>query len=105
MYSFKKTRQQLAFALDANILNEEEFLLLWDANASKNPDYPVTVYRKFNLDDKDVAEVKAEFRFEKNDIPSLYKVLRITEDFRCKQGSVCDGMTGLCIMLKRLTYP
>ena len=39
---------------------------------SKNPDYPVTVYPKFNLDDKDVAEVKTEFRFEKNDIPSLY---------------------------------
>ena len=81
------------------------FLLLWDANVSKNPDYPVTVYPKLNLDDKDVAEVKTEFRFEKNDIPSLYKVLRIPEVFRCKQGSVCDGMTGLCIMLKRLTYP
>ena len=58
MYSFRKTRQQLAFALDANIVNKEEFLLLWDANTSKNPDYPVTVYPKFNLDDKDVAEVK-----------------------------------------------
>ena len=105
MYSFRKTRQQLALALDANIVNEEEFLLLLDANASKNPDYPVTVYPKYNLDDKDVAEVKTEFRFEKNDIPSLYEVLRIPEVFRCKQGSVCDGMTGLCIMLKRLTYP
>ena len=105
MYSFRKTRQQHAFALDANIVNKEEFLLLWDGNASKNPDYPVSVYPKFNLDDKDVAEVKTEFRFEKNDIPSLYEVLRIPEVFRCKQGSVCDGMTGLCIMLKRLTYP
>ena len=105
MYSIRKSRQQLAFAIDANIVNEEEFLLLWDANASKNPDYPVTVYPKFNLDDKDVAEVKTEFRFEKIDIPSLYEVLRIPKVFRCKQGSVCDGMTGLCIMLKRLTYP
>ena len=52
-----------------------------------------------------MAEVKTEFRFEENDIPSLYEVLRIPKVFRCKQGSVCDGMTGLCIMLKRLTYP
>ena len=79
--------------------------MLWDANTSKNPDFPVTVYPKFNLDEKDAAEVKAEFRFGKNDIPSLYEVLRIPEVFRCQQGSVCDGMTGLCIALKRLTYP
>ena len=86
MYSIRKTSQQLAFALDANIVNEEEFLLLWDANASKHSDYPVTVYPKFNFDDKDVAEVKTEFRFEKNDIPSLYEVLRIPEVFSCKRG-------------------
>ena len=105
MYSFRQTRQQLAIALDANIVNDEEFLLLWDANMSKNPDFPVTVYPKFNLDEKDVAEVKAEFRFEQKDIRLLYEVLRIPELFRCQQGSVCDRMTGLCIVLKRVTYP
>lgn len=105
MYSFRRTRQQLAIALDANIIDAEEFLLLWDANTSKNPDFPVTVYPKFNLNEKDAAEVKAEFRFGKDDIPALHEVLRIPEVFRCQQGSVCDGMTGLCIALKRLTYP
>ncbi|XP_028395743.1 uncharacterized protein LOC114519770 [Dendronephthya gigantea] len=105
MYSFRETRQQLAIALGENIVNDEEFLLLWDANKSKNPDFPVTIYPKFNLKEKDVAEVKAEFRFEKNDLPSLHEVLRIPDVFRCQQGSVCDGMTGLCIVLKRLTYP
>lgn len=73
MSSFRETRQQLAIAHDENIVSSEEFLLLWDANKSKNPDFPVTVYPKFNLDEKDAAEVKAEFRFEKNDIPDLYK--------------------------------
>ena len=56
-----------------------------------------------NLDEKDAAEVKAEFRFEKKDIPVLYEALRIPEVFKCQQGSVCDGMTGLCIALKRLS--
>ena len=105
MYSFRRTRQQLVIALDENMINTEEFLLLWDANTSKNPDFPVTVHPTFNLDEKDAEEVKAEFRFEKKDIPVLYEALRIPEVFKCQQGSVCDGMTGLCIALKRLTYP
>ena len=61
------------------------FLLLWDANASKNPEFTVTVYPKFNLDEKDVAEVKAEFRFQKNDRPLLYEVLGIQDIFRGQQ--------------------
>ena len=105
MYSFRETRQQLAIVLDANIVSAEEFLLLWDANKSKNPDFLVTVYPKLSLKEKDVAEVKAEFRFKKNDIPSLHEVLQMPNVFRHQQGSVCDGMTGLCIVLKRLTYP
>ena len=54
---------------------------------------------------KDAAEVTAEFRFEKKDIPALYEALRTPEILKCQQGSVCDGMTGLCIVLKRLTCP
>ena len=75
------------------------------ANTSKNRDFPVTVYPTSNLHEKHAAEVEAEFRFEKKDIPVLYEALRIPEVFKCQQGSVCDGMTGLCIALKRLTYP
>ena len=88
-------------ALDLNLVNDEEFLLLWDANASKNPDFSLTVYPKFNLDEKDVAEVKTEFPnfffVSKKMTPSLYEVLRIPDVFGCQQGSVCDGMTALCI--------
>ena len=61
-------------------------MLLWDANKSKNPDFPVTVYPTFNSDGKDAAEVTAEFRFEKKDIPALYEALRIPEIFKCQRG-------------------
>ena len=54
---------------------------------------------------KKATEVKAEFRFEQNDIPALHQVLRIPETFTCRQGTVCDRLTGLCTVLKRLTYP
>ena len=105
MYSFRRTRKQLVIALDKNMINAEEFLLLWDANTSKNPDFPVTVYPTLNWDEKDTGEVKAEFHFEEKDIPVLYEAPRIPEVFKCQQVSICDGMTGLCITLNRLTYP
>ena len=50
---------------------EDEFLLLYDVNTSKNPEYPYWDYKKFCLEDKDGAECKTEFLFQKNDIPLL----------------------------------
>ena len=64
--------------------------------------FAVENYPLFNLKDKDPSEVKAEFRFEKDDLSALSEVVRIPEVFRCKQGTVCAGMTGLWIVLKRL---
>ncbi|CAB3990059.1 Hypothetical predicted protein [Paramuricea clavata] len=88
MCSFRKTRDLLAVAVDDGYVNEEEFLLQWDVNTSKNLDFPVHTYSKFVLDEKNASEVKAEFRFEKNDIPTLFDVLRIPEEFTCRQGTV-----------------
>ena len=57
------------------------------------------------MDDKDSAEVKAVLLLEKDDIRDLYAALRLPDVIKCRQGSVCDGLTGLCVVLKRLTYP
>ena len=46
-----------------------------------------------------------EFRFHKEDIPVLPKVLGLPKTFTCSQGSVTNGIEGLCIMLKRFSYP
>ena len=56
MASFRKTRDPLAIAFDACYINEEEFMLLWDAYKSKNLDFPVENYPLFNLEDKDPSE-------------------------------------------------
>ena len=53
----------------------------------------------------DNSECKAEFRFRKEDIPVLAEALGIQKTFTCSQGSVSDGIEGLCIMLKRFSYP
>jgi hypothetical protein len=52
MTSFRQIRNLLAIAFDAGYINEEEFLLLWDANMSKNPDFSVDIYPWFNLNEK-----------------------------------------------------
>ena len=72
---------------------------------SKNPCFPYEEYDHFNLETMDSVDCKAEFRVERNDIPLLAEVLRIPAKFRCQQGTVCDGMEGLCVLLKRLAYP
>ena len=72
---------------------------------SNNLDFPVHEYPQFNLNDKDESECKADFRFEKNDLNAVAEALQIPDIFKCKQGTVCDGMNGLCIVLKRLAYP
>lgn len=46
------------------------------------------------------------FRFKKRDIPSLAEVLvGVLETIRCKQGSTCAGMAGLCMFLRLLSFP
>ena len=46
-----------------------------------------------------------QFRFEKNDLTALAEASQIPGSFKCKQGAVCDGMTGLCIVSKIFAYP
>ena len=53
----------------------------------------------------DLVECKAEFRVQKNDLPSLVEALQIPATFYYQQRSVCDGMEGLCMVLKRISYP
>ena len=52
----------------ANMIDDEEFILLYDLNRSHNPDLPYWNYENFDLDNLLDEECKAEFRFFKNDI-------------------------------------
>lgn len=71
----------------------------------KNPVFPYENYDRFDFDEIDPAECKVEFRFEKRDLPQLIEALEIPEVFLCDQRSVCDGLEGLCIALRRFAYP
>lgn len=72
---------------------------------SNNPDFPHENYQRFDLDSMNSAECKAEFRVEKHDLPRLVTALQLPPVFKCEQRSICDDVEGLCILLKRVTYP
>ena len=105
MPNLRQVRENLLIAYDAGILEDEEFLVLYDINKSTNPDLPYRIYSKFELFSLSEDECTTEFRFNRNDIPRLVEVLQIPCQITCYNGIVCDGTEALCILLKRLAYP
>ena len=105
MVSLRKARDELLVSFCREIINEDKFLLLYDVNKSKNPEYLYWNYERFTLQDKSEAEYETDFRFEKYDIPLLVDVLGVPDEIKCKQGTICNNTEGLCIVLKRLAYP
>jgi len=50
-------------------------------------------------------ECLAQFRVRKHDIALLEEALQIPDEFTLEQRSFVGGTEGLCMLLKRLTYP
>ena len=53
----------------------------------------------------DDSECLSEIRFRKSDLPVLSEALHPPNYFRCQQGTLWDGIEGLCIVLRRFAYP
>ena len=105
MPNLRETRISLLCAYDLSIINDEEFVLLYDINTAKSPDFPYWNYEAFELDNMSDDECQAEFRFYKNDVCDLMEVLGFPETFTCYNGLTVDGTEALCILLKRFAYP
>ena len=103
--NFKETREFIAVCHAFGDISEEDFVILSEAFSSKNPDLPYKSYAKFNLDEIDEDECLAELRFMKEDMPTLAAVLGIPNIFKCPQGTICNGLEALCLLLRRLAYP
>ena len=89
-----------------DIVVDDEFLLFYDFYGSKNPDFPYASYSLFDLQDMEDSECLAEFRDDKRYIPVLADALQIpAPTFRCRQRSVCEGIEGLSMLLRRISYP
>ena len=93
-----------SFKTMQDFIDDEEFLVLSDLCEWNNPCFPHEDYSLFNLDEMTDPECRSEFRFRKRDILILADVLGIPETLRCEQGSSCDGLEGLCMVLRRLSW-
>ena len=71
MTSFKKTRELLAGSYLADIISDEEFVLLYDCSFSKNLELPYEEYERFDPEEMADLECTAEFRVNKRDLPHL----------------------------------
>ena len=49
MPTFREAREALLYAFSDNLITDEEFVLLYDVNKSKNRDFEYWNYEKFNL--------------------------------------------------------
>ena len=100
--SFQGVRTSLVIGYGDGLLNDEEFILLYDAFKSQNPVYPYWKFNRFCLDDLESSECEAMFRVRKDDFAVLMNALNVPETFTCRQGTTCDGIEGLSILLKIL---
>ena len=71
MPKLRETRISLLYAYDSSVINDEEFVLLYDITTTKSPDFPYWKYEAIELDVMSDDECQAEFRFYKNDVYNL----------------------------------
>ena len=101
----REVREALLLMHSENYLNDEEFLLLYGINKSKNPDFPYWNYPNFDLDQLNEDECIANFRFKKNDILLIKHFMQMPNDVICYNRTKTDGLEALCIFLRRFAYP
>ena len=97
--AFKNVRNLLLIKHNDGLIDDDEFVVLYDLYASKDLDFLYDSYTPFDLEELDEYESFAEFRFGKRDIRILKEVLEIPDMVTCSQRSVCDGLEGLCMLL------
>ena len=64
MAPFKETRQALLLSHARGFITDVEFLLFYEENMSDNLDFLYDEYPRFNLQDKNEAECKANLRWK-----------------------------------------
>ena len=72
--SYKTLQEAWLLSLEEKLINDEEFAMLYEEFTPQNLPFRHWIMKKFSLENKDPAECKADFRFEKSDISLLVNV-------------------------------
>ena len=105
MPKLRDVRNELLIAHSNDVIDDEEFILLYDINRSTNLDLSYWNYERFTMEDVSEDESKSEFRFLKGDIYTLVDLFLIPDVLTCYNGITCESVEALCIFLKRFAYP
>ena len=82
MESFKETRNLVLECYVDGIIDEDDFMLLYDINQSNNPAFPHENYKLFNFDALDPVECVADFRVEKPGSPNVnFRIISVRKTF------------------------
>ena len=81
MPGLREVRTALLLAHHENFIEDEELLLLYDLNRSKNPDFPYWRYPAFDLDRLNEDECIANFRFGKKRHSSIERTFPNTRKY------------------------
>ena len=76
MASFKEFHQILLLYYDADLITDEDFIILYELFSSQNPDFAYDLYDPFHLDNMNDNECKVEFGV------TLAQALRIPRSFQ-----------------------
>ena len=100
-------KELLLFELDCGLINDEEFLLLYDlSRESRNLQFPYWQYPRFNLDSWTEDECWSDFRFHKEDMGRLRNCLFPNKQFIPTPNRLqIDCMEALALTLRRLAFP
>ena len=80
MSSLRNLRNALLISHSTNLINDEEFFMLYDHNISKNSDFSYGNYQQFDLENLSDEEYESEFRFYRNDIYFLKEAIHISDE-------------------------
>ena len=106
MFSKKAILEASVYLLGDEEIDEEEFLAIYEI-ATKRRQHPYKQYERIDVvfDAISPEELETEFRFGITEFPLLLRALKIPGTFTWANSTVCSGMEGLLVLLKRFSYP
>ena len=104
MPKWRTARDHLLYAHSESLIDDEEFILLFDLHTAKSPDSPYWNYIEFDLDKLSDDECITEFRFLKNHIYTLVDAMKLSDRIKCCNGLTVERVEAFCIFLKLYAY-
>ena len=105
MPTLRQAREMLLLAYVDQVIDDHEFVLLFDVNEEKKSGISLLDLHSILLIQTRDDECRAEFRFWKNDIYDLSDVLDLPDEIIIDNRQNVDKIDSLGILLKRFAYP